>query len=412
MTVNGNYSQSSGGFYVADIAGPTVDTQYDQLIVNGVVSLAGTLGVQYAGTPAGARILTLIDNDGADAVVGNVHRPCRKAPSSRPAAATSALAMSAAMETTSRSPACRQSRSTMSPFPRPRPTATFTVTLSDTNASALPTTVNWSTSDGTAAAGSDYTAASGMVTFNPGVTSQPIVVTLTPDTIDEVNETFNINLSNAVNGLITDNLGVGTITDDDPAPTISISDAPAVTEGNSGTTFAGFTVSLSAASGKTVTVLASTANGTATSPADYTAITNQLITFLPGETSKPLNVSVAGDTLDEADNDTFFVNLSSPSNATTLDAQGQGNITDDDALPAISISDVTVTEGNSGTIAAVFTVTLSPASGRNVTLNYATANGTATAGSDFTAIASTPLTFTPGQTSKTISVTVSGDTVQ
>ena len=79
-------------------------------------------------------------------------------------------------------------------------------------------------------------------------------------------------------------------------------------------------------------------------------------------------------------NETFFVNLSNPTNATIADGQGVGTIIDDDPLPSLSINDVTVTEGNSGTTNATFTVTLSAASGQAVTVDYATADGTATAG--------------------------------
>ena len=127
-----------------------------------------------------------------------------------------------------------------------------------------------------------------------------------------------------------------------------------VTEGNSGTTTAAFTVTLSAASPQTVTVNYATANGTATAGSDYVAQTGTL-SFTAGQTSKTISVTVNGDTTVEP-NETFFVNLSSPSGATIADAQGQGTITNDDsaALPTLSINDVTVTEGNSGTtIAAV-----------------------------------------------------------
>ena len=79
------------------------------------------------------------------------------------------------------------------------------------------------------------------------------------------------------------------------------------------------------------------------------------------------------------------MNLSSPSNATVADSQGQGTITDDDPTPSLSINDVTVTEGNTGTTSATFNVTLSAASGQTVIVNYATADGTATAGSDYAA---------------------------
>jgi hypothetical protein len=78
--------------------------------------------------------------------------------------------------------------------------------------------------------------------------------------------------------------------------------------------------------------------------------------------------------------------------------------------PTLAINDVTVTEGNTGSVNALFTVTLSAASTQQVTVDYATANGTATAGIDYTATSGT-LTFAAGQTSRTITVPVLGDTV-
>jgi large repetitive protein len=158
-----------------------------------------------------------------------------------------------------------------------------------------------------------------------------------------------------------------------------------------------------------VTVSYATADGTATAGSDYTATAGTL-TFAPGVTSQTLTVAVLGDTRNEA-NETFFMNLSTPSNATIADGQGQGTILNDDSLPTLSINNVTVTEGNTGTTPAVFTVTLSAASSQTVTVNYATADGKATAGSDYTATAGT-LTFTPGTTSQTITVAVLGDTVK
>src|SRR5207248_2979149 len=155
-------------------------------------------------------------------------------------------------------------------------------------------------------------------------TTQTITVLVNGDTIDEVNETFTVNLSNPSNATIATGTGTGTITDDD-GPTISINDV-SVTEGNSGTVNAVFTVSLSAASPQTVTVSCSTANCTvnpATSGSDYVAISATTLTFNPGETSKQITVVVNGDTTDEAD-ETFFVNLSGASNATISDSQGVG----------------------------------------------------------------------------------------
>src|SRR6185503_13310521 len=102
-------------------------------------------------------------------------------------------------------------------------------------------------------------------------------------------------------------------------------------------------------------------------------------TFAPGTTSQTITVRVNGDVLNEAD-ETYFVNLSTPTNATLADSQGLGTILNDDAMPALSISDVSVTEGNTGTSNAVFTVSLSAISGQSVTVNFATADGTAVAG--------------------------------
>jgi hypothetical protein len=287
--------------------------------------------------------------------------------------------------------------------------AVFTVSLSA--ASGLTVTVNYATADGTAGTPAEYLAGSGTVTFAPGTTTQTITVAVNGDVLDELNETFFVNLSGAVNATIADAQGQGTINDDDATPSLTINNV-AVTEGNTGTTVnAVFTVTLSAASGQIVTVNYATANGTATAgaTADYLA-TSGALTFPTGTTTQSVTVTVRGDALDEA-NETFFVNLSGAGNATIADAQGQGTINDDDPSPSLSINDVTVTEGNTGNVSAVFTVTLSTVSGQNVTVNYATANGTATGGSsaDFFTTSGT-LTFGPGTTTQSITVTVRGDT--
>nr|WP_232023628.1 Calx-beta domain-containing protein [Microcystis viridis] len=204
-----------------------------------------------------------------------------------------------------------------------------------------------------------------------------------------------------------------TITDvSQPPISLTINDVT-VTEGNSGTTNAVFTVSLSSAASTVVTVNYATANGTATAGTDYTALPTTTLTFNPGETSKTITVAVNGDNQVEL-NETFFLNLSNlqanGSNVTLADNQGQGTINNDDSA-SIAITDVTITEGNSGTTNAVFTVTLSNAVDTAVTVNYATADGTATtADNDYTAIATTPLIFNAGETSKTITVAVNGDT--
>jgi hypothetical protein len=282
-------------------------------------------------------------------------------------------------------------------------TATFTVTL--TPAASQTVTVSFATSNGTAGAPADYAATSGSLSFPAGTTTRTITVNVAGDTLDEANETFNVNLSNATNASIVDGQGVGTINDNDTAPSFSINNVT-VNESNSGTVTAGFTVSLSTASGQTVTVNYATAAGSATTPADFTAASGTL-TFPAGTTSLPVNVLVVGDTLDEA-NETFTVNLSGATNASISDGQGLGTINDNDPPPSISIDNVSVIEGNSGSRTATFTVTLSAASGQTVTVNYATVNNTATNG-DYTQRSGT-LTFNPGAVTQTIAIGINGNT--
>jgi hypothetical protein len=192
-------------------------------------------------------------------------------------------------------------------------------------------------------------------------------------------------------------------------PTLSINDVT-VTEGNSGTTNATFTVTKTGASDATVRVHYATADGSATAPSDYGATQGDL-SFSPNETTKTVTVGVVGDTTPEPD-ETFVVNLSSAANAAISDGQGTGTITNDDvaAAPTFSISDATVTEGNSGTTNATFTVAKAGPPGASASVAYATADGTATAPSDYQSTSGT-LSFGTGETQKSVTVPVVGDTV-
>jgi hypothetical protein len=281
--------------------------------------------------------------------------------------------------------------------------ATFAATLS--SASSQTVTVGFGTADGTATtADGDYVAASGTLIFSPGVSASSLTVTVNGDTKYEANETFFLDLSNATNAPISDASGVGTITNDDTPPALSIGDVT-LTEGNS-TTTASFTVSLAQASGQTVSVNYATADGTATvAGGDYVS-TFGSVTIPAGSLSQGVAIGVNGDRAYELD-ETFFLNLSSPTNATLADAQGVGTITNDDPPPTLSIGDVTVPRGPSGTTSAVFPVTLSAASYQSVTVAYATADGTATGGVDYVGTTG-GLSFAPGVTTANVNVTVNG----
>ncbi len=283
--------------------------------------------------------------------------------------------------------------------------AVFNVTLSAPSGNAI--TVNFDTADGEATAPADYLSNSGVVTFNPGQTSRQVTIQVAGDTLSEANETFSVYLSGATNATIAGaGFGLGTITDND-TPTITIG-ASTVTEGNSGTASAVFNLSLSAPSGNTITVNFATANGAATAPADYLS-NSGVVTFNPGEVSAQILVQVVGDVAIEA-NETFSVNLSGPTNATIAGAGfGLGTITDNDT-PTITIAAATVTEGNAGTVNAVFNVTLSAPSGSVITVNFATANGSAVAPGDYISLSGV-VTFNPGETAKQIVIQVVGEVI-
>jgi Calx-beta domain len=204
----------------------------------------------------------------------------------------------------------------------------FTVTLLPAAASTV--TVNCVRANGTAVAPGDYTAGTTTLTFTPGQTIKTCTVPVVGDAVLEPNETFYVNLTNAVGASIydVDFRGIGTILNDE-GPLLSIHNVT-LTEENAGTKNFNFTVSLSVAAAGNVTVNCVRANGTATAPSDYTAGTTPL-TFLPGERSKTCAVPVVGDVAVEP-NETFFVNLTSAVGATIVDAdfRGIGTITNDD----------------------------------------------------------------------------------
>lgn len=287
-------------------------------------------------------------------------------------------------------------------------TVLFTVTLS--SASTSPVTVTYTTADGTATeASNDYETNSGMLTFAPGETSKIVSVKVNSDTLSEANETILLNLSAPTNANIAMGTGTATITNDDAGqqPTISITPGVTVTEGNDGTVEATFHVTLSQASGQTVTVAIATANGTATLADNDYVQASGTITFAPGETDKTFVVQVNGDTRLEGD-ETFSVNLTSPVNATIATAQRSGTITNDDG-GFVSIAKTTDGAETTPPSKGKFTVTQSGVSAQNTVITY-TIEGTATPGEDgdYETLTGT-VTIPAGQTMATIDVTPFND---
>jgi large repetitive protein len=286
------------------------------------------------------------------------------------------------------------------------PNLVYTVTLNQ--ASLSPLSINYSVS-GTATSGTDYAAVTSPLVIPAGNTTGTIIVNPTADATIEADETVILTLGAGAGYTVgAPASATGTILNDD-LPTLTINDVTA-SEGNAGTTNFTFTVSLSAPAGPGgVTFDIATANGTATAGVDYVANSLTGQTIPAGSSTYTFTVLVNGDSLNEP-SETFFVNVTNVTNAIVGDGQGVGTIVNDDPLPSLSINDVTVVEGNAGTVNAVFTVTLSAASGQTVGVNYASADGTATQPADYTSTSGT-LTFTPGQTTQTITVPVVGETV-
>ena len=271
----------------------------------------------------------------------------------------------------------------------------FAVTLDGPSAAEV--TVGYATADpaGTvdpvAGAGVDYESAAGTLTFAPGEVSRTIAVSVIDDSLDEPDETFTLVLSDPRGATLGRGSALGTIRDDDEPPALSIA-------GDTGPEDVGelvFSVTLMARAPTEVTVNYATMDDTAIAGDDYGRVEGTL-TFAPGETARTIRVAVVDDAVDEADEEIFAVTLPGPSGATLAHSLATGVIRDDDEPPALSVADAA---GDEDVGALEFAVKLSAPSGIEVSVSYATADGTATAGSDYMAATGT-LLFAPGEVSQ------------
>ncbi len=293
------------------------------------------------------------------------------------------------------------------------------ITVTRTGGFAGAAQVNYATSNGTATAEQDYTATSGTLNFPNGVTTQTFSITINNDTTDEPLETVNLTLSNptGTGALGAQSTAVFSIDDNDPLPGISINDV-SVAEGDSGTTNAVFTVTLSAASSFTATASFTTFDGLAGGTSDYVA-TNGLVTFSPGEVTKTISVVVNGDTTPEV-HENFFVNLSNATNSTLTDAVGIGTILSDDAQGGalafnLLHSDVgegagfaTIVLNRTGDTSAAVTVDYTTLDQNDTVVPCSTAVGHASSRCDFTPAPGT-LRLSAGDASKSFIVLINQD---
>ena len=276
-------------------------------------------------------------------------------------------------------------------------TARFAVTLDQV--AAAPVSVDYATVDATAKAGSDYEASAGTVTIEVGSTAAMVAISILDDTRDELDETFTVTLANPVHATLADEEGVGTIIDDDQ-PNLLVDDVT-VPEG-AGT--ARFAVTLDQVAVEPVSVDYATVDATAKAGSDYET-TAGTVTIEVGSTAAMVAVPILDDTRDELD-ETFTVTLANPVHAMLADAEGVGTIVDDDQ-PNLFVDDVTVPEG-AGT--ARFAVTLDQVAAGPVSVDYATVDATAKAGSDYETTAGT-LTIAEGSVSGAVTVVILDDTV-
>ena len=276
-----------------------------------------------------------------------------------------------------------------------------------------------------AVAGTDYTGiTNGVATIAGGTNTGILTVDVAADTTVELQETFSVKISDAkfdgalapTKVTITDDTAIGTIVDDDIA-TISVADV-SIAEGNTGTTTLQFVISSDADASRELAVSVNTADiGSAIAGTDYTAVSIQPATIAVGQQTATVDVTITGEQLVELD-ETFAINLSNvlfdgaanPAKAQLGDAQAIGTITNDD-VAAISINDVSIVEGDTGTTDFVFTITSSLEASHDIDVTVDTSTVTeALAGVDFTGIAGQTATIAAGDQNVTLTVSALTDT--
>ncbi|MBX3748170.1 MAG: hypothetical protein KF833_22910 [Verrucomicrobiae bacterium] len=242
--------------------------------------------------------------------------------------------------------------------------------------------VSYLTAGGSATPGVDYRETSGRLTFGPGETRGEVRVEVIGDRRTEEDETFEVRLASPSGATLRRAVGVGTILDDD-WPTLSM-ETVTVVEGNAGPTVARFAARLSGPSPREIRGRYEVTGLTATAGKDFVAGAGELV-FPPGVVEVPVEVLVIGDLIHEGD-ETFLVRWSDLEGAVPERGEALGIIQDDDPAPEIRVEDAAVWEGDEGPVEAVFRVTLSAVSEREIEVGYRTADGTAREGEDYVGV--------------------------
>ena len=292
------------------------------------------------------------------------------------------------------------------------PSAAVPFTIALSGQPSAPVTVNYSTANGTALAGSDYTTTSGSHTFEPGDGPLSLSVPISTDTLWEADgELFTLNTSILATGA-TDSAR-GEIFDNNTGhQDIGISNATVVEGDGTGSQTLKLTVSLEAPAAAPVTVHYSTIDVTTEGANDYAPKLNRTLSFTTGQQSKVISVSIRRDNVSEGD-EQFIVRFQGPTNALLKDFEGLVTILDDDAAPvaaSLSVADAKVLETSSGVQYVYANAVLSQTLPTTVTFVLTTAAGTASAGSDYIT-KSQAFSIPPGQRTKQMKITLPGDAI-
>lgn len=307
--------------------------------------------------------------------------------------------------------------------------STVTIAVVRTGGNQGTVTVDYETQADTAVPGTDYTNISGTLTMAPKETSKTFTVQIVNNPLAQGNKTFKLLLKNATNGstLGSPSTAVVTIFDNQSSSTSSTASSGASSSSSSvnpagvlGFSAAGFTpneaggsltITVNRVGGTTgaVSVTYGTSNGTATAGADYNA-TSGTLSFAAGEGSKTFTVSMI-DNSTLSGNKTFSIILGAPTGGATLSsvlATTSVTIHDDETVAygsgSLKFSKETYQTTKASGSVNVTVLRTGGASG-TVTVNYATNNGSASAGTDFVASSGT-LSFLPGESSKIISIPI------
>jgi chitinase len=301
-------------------------------------------------------------------------------------------------------------------------TAIFEIHLSQAYSGDL--TFNYHTADGSAKAGTDYTAANSTVTFLAGETTKFVAVALNGDTDPEASEFFSLVVTPTAeikNGML-GSTGVATILDDDSLsalPVLNMQRADAVENNGGGNgTYITFQINLSEASTDEITFQYQLEHGSTEAADFYNLAESGSVTIDAGQTTAMLKFTVLGDSADEFD-EAFWLKLSNPVGAVLAGGEKEtsaiGIIHDNDGSGSnlgLFVSNPEISEGNGdGNKTAVFEIHLSQAYSSDLTFSYKTSDGSAKAGSDYVAEQGT-VTFLAGQTVAAVEVEVKGDTLR